>query len=216
MEGGRFGGDNFSASNGYSINISGGNVTVQANGDGLDSNGSINISGGNVVSLINAKGDGAIDANGTIEFTGGTIIYGGTGIGGAPGGNSTQSYVYMDVNVPANSEISVQNSGKTLIAFTPFLDCRYLVLSSPDIKSGESYEIYSGAVLITAATAGTGGGGMGGGGMGGGGMGGGGMGGGGTSGGGMGGGGMGGGGMGGGGMGGGERQPPNMNRQRPE
>jgi hypothetical protein len=158
---GRFGRGGFQASGDYSINISGGNVTVRAGSDGLDSNGIINISGGTLVALTSARnsmGTGAIDANGPVTFTGGTIIYGGTAPGNNPTGTSTQSYVYVDTPVPANNTISIKKSGKTLITFTPPVDCRYLTLSSPNITSGQSYEIHNGTTSIATATAGTGGG----------------------------------------------------------
>jgi hypothetical protein len=159
--GGRFGRGGFSPPGNYSINISGGAITVRAGSDGLDSNGSINISGGTVVVLSSARntmGDGAIDADGAVTFTGGTIIYGGTSTGNSPGGASTQSYVYIDTPIPANNTISVRSGGTTLITFTPPTDCRYLVLSSPDIVNGRNYEIYNGTNRIAAPVAGTGGG----------------------------------------------------------
>jgi hypothetical protein len=159
--GGRFG--RSFAPGDYSINISGGNIMVRAGSDGLDSNGSITISGGTLVSLTSARntmGTGAIDANGQVVFTGGTIIYGGTSPGNTPGGSSTQSYVYLATPVPANNTITVRKGGKTLITFTPSEECRYLNFSSPDIISGQSYEIYNGTNSIATVSAGTGGGNM--------------------------------------------------------
>lgn len=166
--GGKFGKDNFAAGGAYSISISGGSITFYAGGDGIDSNGTLNISGGTIVAMINSSPDnGALDADGASTFTGGTIIYGGTGTGSVPGSNSTQSYVFLNSGITADKEISVKNDGKTLITFTPTISCKYLALSSPDIKSGESYEIYSGESLISTVTAGIGSNGMTGGGRGG-------------------------------------------------
>jgi hypothetical protein len=167
--GARFGRGGFPGGGGgdYSINISGGNITVRAGSDGLDSNGAINISGGTLVSVTSARsnmGTGAIDADGAVTVSGGTIIYGGT----APGNNfapgSTQSSVFIDAVIPANTPLSVRSGAATLFTFTVPMECRYLVLSSPAITAGRSYEIYNGTSRITAATAGanTGMGGMGG------------------------------------------------------
>ncbi len=151
--GSRFGQDRFSASGNHSLDISGGNITFTAGGDGLDSNGAINISGGTTVALISSSPDnGAIDCDGTYTLTGGTVIYGGTGIGSISGGN----YIYVE-NAGAGKEISVRKDGETLIAFTPAIDCKYLVLTSPDIVSGQAYEVYSAGDLLSSATAGTGG-----------------------------------------------------------
>jgi len=157
--GGTFGKDSFASAGMYSIDISGGSITLFAGGDGIDSNGTINVSGGTIISMIKSTNDnGAIDADGEVTFTGGTIIYGGTGMGSAPGRNSAQSYVFVNSGITAGEEITVKKDGKVLIAFTPAINGTYLALSSPDIISGESYEIYSGESLISTITAGTGGG----------------------------------------------------------
>ncbi len=157
--GGAFGKDSFASAGMYSIDISGGSITLFAGGDGIDSNGTINVSGGTIISMIKSTNDnGAIDADGEVTFTGGTIIYGGTGMGSAPGRNSAQSYVFVNSGITAGEEITVKKDGKVLIAFTPAINGTYLALSSPDIISGESYEIYSGESLISTITAGTGGG----------------------------------------------------------
>ncbi|MDR1574182.1 MAG: carbohydrate-binding domain-containing protein [Clostridiales Family XIII bacterium] len=161
-DGGRFGGDAFRADGDYSVNISGGSVRVLAGVDGVDSNGVINISGGYSVMLSSSArggGDAALDANGALTFTGGSIIYGGgLNTGAGPGGDSTQSCVYTEAEVAAGSEVSVRKDGQSLIAFKPDIDCLRLAFSSPDIVSGESYEIYSGERLIAEAMAGIGGG----------------------------------------------------------
>ncbi len=159
--GGRFGKDTFSSGGSYSIVITGGQIAIRAGGDGLDSNGTLDVGGGTILSFINSTSDnGAIDADGTVTFTGGTIIYGGTGAGSNPGGNSTQSYVYVSGSIAAGSEITVKQDGKTLVAATVAMDCQYLAVSSPDIVSGQSYDVYNGGTLLASATAGTGGGGM--------------------------------------------------------
>lgn len=159
-----------SASN-CAIKISGGSITVKGGEDGFDSNGDIVISGGNVISLINTGnngmggmgGTGGMDCDGTLTVTGGTVIYGGTSTGVNPGGSSTQSYVYLNTSLAAGSKISLQKNGQTLVSFTPEIACQTLVISTPDVVSGESYDLYNGTNLITTVTAGTGGGTLGGG-----------------------------------------------------
>lgn len=157
--GGGFGGggrDSFASSGAYSISISGGSISFMAGGDGFDSNGTITVSGGSIIALIDSTSDNtAFDSDGGTTFTGGTMIYGGTGTG-SPGSNSTQSSVLIS-GVSAGNELTVQKDGITLITYTPTVSCQYLAFSSPDIISGESYEIYSGGTLLTTATAGAGG-----------------------------------------------------------
>ena len=56
--------------------INGGNIKVDASGDGLDSNGSIKIAGGEIiVAGPTNSGNGALDYNYNFELNGGNIIY---------------------------------------------------------------------------------------------------------------------------------------------
>ncbi len=155
--GGMFGPDRFGGNGDYSIQISGGNVTVTAGGDGLDSNGTITISGGRILSIINSTPDNeALDCDGEVAITGGTVIYGGTGTGAAPGADAAQSYVYV-TGISAGKEVSVKKDGQTILSFIPEQDCQYLILTSPDIVKGGSYEVYSADTLLSTVTAGEGG-----------------------------------------------------------
>lgn len=57
------------------FHINGGTLTVNAGGDGLDSNGSINMTGGTVI--VNGptnSGNGALDYDGTFEISGGYLV----------------------------------------------------------------------------------------------------------------------------------------------
>ncbi|MEL7608798.1 MAG: carbohydrate-binding domain-containing protein [Bacillota bacterium] len=168
-QGGMFGQDPFAADGAYYINISGGEISFEAGGDGVDSNGTISISGGTVSAFIDSTADnGAIDANGAFTVTGGVIVYGGSGVGSVPGDASTQSYVYVDSGVAAGSEIAVKKDGTTLVSYTAKKTCRYLALCAPGIAGGQSYDVYNNSALLAAITAGVGGGDfMGGGGFGG-------------------------------------------------
>lgn len=156
QDGGPFGRDSFFGGGAHSITVSGGELTIFAGGDGFDSNGSIAISGGKIISIIDSRANGAMDCDGAFTLTGGTLIYGGTETGNLPGADSAQSYVYV-TGISAGSEITVKKEGKTLISFTPPVNCQTLALSSPDIAKDQSYEVYSGETLLAEVTAGTGG-----------------------------------------------------------
>ncbi len=159
--GGQFPQDRFAASGKYSIDISGGNISFYAGGDGIDSNGSIAISGGSLLAQINSSADnGAIDADGMTTFTGGTLAYGGTGTGAVPGDGSSQSYVFISSGVASGSVISIQKDGQVLMSVTPTVNCQYMAFSLPGIVAGESYEVYSGNSLVAEMTAGEGSSGM--------------------------------------------------------
>ena len=81
----------------FSVDISGGDVTINSQGDGLDSNGNATISGGTVV--VNGPsndGNGALDVNGELAVTGGTVAAAGSaGMAVTPGASSPQSGVQL-------------------------------------------------------------------------------------------------------------------------
>lgn len=147
-----------SGSGSYSVMISGGDIVLYANGDGIDSNGPITISGGQLIAIINSSPDnGALDTDDLLTLSGGTVIYGGTGLGSAPKGDSLQSYVFTDASPAAGSNVTVKKDGQTLAAFTLEQGAAYLAVSTPDIQAGQTYEIYAGDSLLATAEAGTGG-----------------------------------------------------------
>lgn len=133
------------------IRISGGSVRVRARGDGLDSNGDITVSGGEIISLIQSTPDnGAMDCDDAFTVSGGTLIYGGTGIGRVPQG---QSYVSLTVPVEAGEALRLQKDGQTLAAFTPGVPCRELVISTPALTGGQQYDLVSGDRVLATVTA---------------------------------------------------------------
>lgn len=143
------------------IEVTGGTVKAVAGGDGFDSNGDIKVSGGDITMLIRSSMDNcAFDAEQTFTVTGGNLIYGGTGTGAGPGNGSSQSYVYAQQDFSAGTEVSVRAHDKTLISFVPDIDCNSLAFSVPAIKSGETYDVYAGDVLVATAVAGRGSSGM--------------------------------------------------------
>ena len=143
--GGGFGG--MSSGNG-SIVISGGNLYINSSGDGLDANGTLEITGGYTVVVGPTQGDTA-----TLDYDKSGIITGGTFIGtGASGmaqsfSDSEQGVVAVSVgNQSAGTKIVLKDkSGKTIIEHAPELNFAVVILSSPDIKKGETYSITVGS-----------------------------------------------------------------------
>ncbi|MBO5315591.1 MAG: carbohydrate-binding domain-containing protein [Clostridia bacterium] len=146
--GGKHGmGGGMSSGNG-SIVISGGNLYVKASGDGIDANGTLTISGGYTVVTGPTQGDTAtLDYDRSATITGGTFI--GTGASGMAQtfSDSEQGVVAISVgNQSAGTKILLKdNSGKTIIEHTPELNFAIVILSSPDIVSGETYTITVGS-----------------------------------------------------------------------
>ena len=85
----------------YTVDVSGGLLTINSQGDGLDSNGNATISGGTVV--VNGPtndGNGALDVNGELAVTGGTVAAAGSaGMAVTPGTSSTQSGVQLTLRL---------------------------------------------------------------------------------------------------------------------
>ncbi len=147
MFGGGFGG--MSSGNG-SIVISGGNLYVKASGDGIDANGTITISGGYTIVTGPTQGDTAtLDYDRSATITGGTFI--GTGAQGMAQtfSDSKQGVVAVSVgNQSAGTNITLKDkSGNTIIEYAPELSFAVVILSSPDIVSGETYTITVGSEL---------------------------------------------------------------------
>ena len=130
------------------IIIGGGNLTVSADGDGLDSNGSILISGGNVVVHGPASGgNAALDADKGIVVTGGTLYAASTlGMVETPSSNSTQNVVSFaqSGSISAGTVIKlVGENGDVLLEVTVQKTCQSIILSSSALVSGGIYSIYA-------------------------------------------------------------------------
>ncbi len=137
-----------SANSDGSIKISGGTLYINSSGDGLDANGTLEISGGHTTVVGPTQGDTA-----TLDYDTSGIITGGTFIGtGASGmaqtfSDSKQGVIAVTVgNQSAGTKILLKDkNGNTIIDYTPELNFAVVILSSPDIKSGEKYDITVGS-----------------------------------------------------------------------
>jgi hypothetical protein len=124
--------------------IDGGKLTVDAAGDGLDSNGSILINGGyTVVSGSVDGGNAALDYNGDCEMNDGVLILSGnSGMAQALNDSSKESMAAASSNdtIAAGTEVVLtDDSGKELYRFTVAKDCNYLQIAAPEIDSTGSY-----------------------------------------------------------------------------
>ena len=131
------------------LNISGGTVYVDAEGDGLDSNGNINISGGTVI--VNGPqngGNGALDVNGKMTVNGGLLIAAGSsGMAESPDSSSTQNCISANLGKTFNGGtlVTLTNSkGEEILSFAPSKTFGHIVISSPDIKTDAEYTLSTG------------------------------------------------------------------------
>ncbi len=145
--GGGPGGFGGGSSNG-SILISGGTLYINSSGDGMDANGTLEISGGYITVVGPTQGDTATldyDVSGII--TGGTFIGTGSSMMAQTFSDSTQGVISVSVGTQsAGTQITLTDqNGKTVISHAPELSFQVVILSSPDIVSGETYTITVGA-----------------------------------------------------------------------
>ena len=141
---GMFGGGPGASSSEGTILISGGTLNITASADGIDANGSLEITGGYTVVAGPTQGDtSTLDYDTTAEITGGTFI--GTGASGMAQTFSDTEQGVISVNVgeqSAGTQVTLtDSSGNTIIEVTPELSFSVIILSSPEIASGESYTL---------------------------------------------------------------------------
>jgi len=132
-----------------SIEVSGGNLYINSSGDGMDANGTLEISGGYTIVTGPTQGDTAtLDYDKSASITGGTFI--GTGALGMAQtfSDSEQGVVAISVgNQSAGTKILLKDkSGNIILEHTPKLSFAVVILSSPDIKKGETYTVTVGLV----------------------------------------------------------------------
>lgn len=150
---GGFGQDQFADSGDRKLVISGGTMTVDAAGDGLDANGSIEMSGGTVTVFgPTSAGNGTLDYDGTFNLSGGTLIASGSaGMAMAPSEDSAQATVAMSFSQTqtAGSPVTLKDAdGNEILTVTPTKDYQIVLFSSPEVKSGSTSSIASGDTQI--------------------------------------------------------------------
>lgn len=147
--GGRDGmmGGGMASSNG-TIVISGGDIYINASGDGIDANGTLEISGGHTVVVGPTQGDTAtLDFDKTGTITGGTFIGTGASMMAQTFTSSTQGVISLSVgNQSAGTQITLTDaSGNVLVDYAPELPFQIVILSTPEMVSGETYSVTVGS-----------------------------------------------------------------------
>ena len=129
------------------INISGGTVTVNAEGDGIDSNGTATFSGGTVtVNGPVAGGNNALDSNGDLLLNGGTVTTGSTAdMFEAPSSASTSGYLKITDSsaLTQGSTVQVTDSSGTVVANYKITTSgvQLVLVSNKNIVKGQSYTV---------------------------------------------------------------------------
>lgn len=148
--GGRKGGG-FDSDASCVIRITGGNITVTAQGDGIDSNGTLEISGGEIyVSGPDNSGNGALDYGISGTISGGTIVAAGAaGMAESFSGDSAQAFISRNVSGNAGDKVVLQDkNGTELLSYTPTKAYANLVISCPEMEKGEVYTLTVGSQTV--------------------------------------------------------------------
>ncbi len=139
-----FGGGGMGGNSNGSIVISGGTLYINSSGDGIDANGTLEITGGHTTIVGPTQGDTAtLDYDKTAIITGGTFIGTGASNMAQSFSSSSQGVIAVSVgNQSANTKIILKDkNGEELISYTPELSYQVVILSTPQMKSGETYTV---------------------------------------------------------------------------
>ena len=131
------------------IKITGGTLTVSADGDGLDSNGGLFVTGGTtIVYGPTSDGDSALDYDGCAIVTGGTLAaIGSAGMTESFDEASTQPVItyYGTETQSADTTITLTDSdGSALFTVTPEKVYASIVLTCPEMKLDATYTLAAG------------------------------------------------------------------------
>lgn len=131
------------------LNISGGYLVINNEGDGLDSNGAMNITGGTmIVNSAEYNENSSIDCDGTCIVSGGTLIgIGVSQMAQAPATSSSQYSILLNFStrIAKGNIIHIEDSdGNEILTCTSIKSFNSFVFSSPDLKKGSTYKIYIG------------------------------------------------------------------------
>ena len=140
------------------INITGGTVTVNANGDGIDSNGTATLSGGTLI--VNGPftgGNASLDTNGDLLLNGATVTAANSGdMFEAPSTNSTSGYVKISnvSNLSAGTTVQVADSSGNVVANYKVTNSNtaLILVSSSKITKGQSCTVYTTTDSVDASS----------------------------------------------------------------
>lgn len=143
--------------------ITGGKITVNADGDGLDSNGNLRVEDGDItVNGPSNGGNGALDIGtengGAGVIAGGTLIALGTSsMAENFGSTSTQCAFLVTMNsFGAGETITITDSqGTVLYTGVTVKSANSVVFSSPDLTVGETYTVTIGSISATVTQSST-------------------------------------------------------------
>lgn len=129
------------------VTINGGELTIQAGGDGIDSNGDLTVTGGETyVFGPTSDGDGSLDFAGTGTVTGGVVMCASSsGMAQNFGDASTQGSMLVSASGQVGDAIQLADKdGNVLASCEARTSYSCVLVSAPGIESGKSYTLTCG------------------------------------------------------------------------
>lgn len=126
------------------VTINGGKLTIQASGDGVDSNGDLTVTGGETyVFGPTSDGDGSLDFAGTDTVTGGVVMcVGSSGMAQNFGDASTQGSMLVSASGQVGDAIQLADEdGNVLASCEARTSYSCVLVSAPGVESGKTYTL---------------------------------------------------------------------------
>lgn len=127
--------------------INGGNIYIRSDGDGIDSNGTFEMTGGTLLVMGPVMGaNGSLDVNGSASITGGTVIMAGASGMATNFTSASQGAILISTGSQSEgTEISITDgSGNAVIRAVADCDYQTVLISSPELVTGNTYTITAG------------------------------------------------------------------------
>ncbi len=138
-----------SATSNQILRINGGQIVVEAGGDGIDINGAVEMTGGVlIVHGPTQNMNAALDYDRSFKMTGGYLIaVGSSGMAQAPDESSSQLSILVNLSSPLQSGALIHlqaSDGTEIFTFEPAKAYQSIAFSSPDLVEGATYLLYGG------------------------------------------------------------------------
>lgn len=147
--------DNFQSGSGL-IRIQGGEIVVDAEGDGIDCNGSVEMSGGTVIVFGPSNGNnGTLDYDGTLTINGGTLVaIGSSQMLMTPSETSTQYSISTTAAHGEKDNTILITDQDNQVLWSGFAQKNFdaVLYSDPTLAQNESYSIYVNDTLMETIT----------------------------------------------------------------
>ncbi len=138
------------------IEMNGGQVTLTAQGDGVDSNGDFTMNGGTLfVSGPTNNANGSLDVAGSATINGGNFFAAGSAGMAQVFTAGSQAFLSAQVSGDAGASVEIVGpSGEQLFSYSPTTAYSLVIASCPDLQAGTTYTINTGqGASTTTATA---------------------------------------------------------------